>query len=160
MTTIIALLLVALVLFFFEIFVPGGILGTIGTVCLIASTVLTYNAYGVVPAVIQFCLSLLFVLFFFFFSLYLLPKTKLGKILILSSTQEGFKSNVDQAQEDIIGQTGEVVTTMAPSGTIVVEGKRYEAISLNGLLRSGDRVTVVAKDAFKLTVRKLEEANN
>jgi len=158
MTTIIALILVALVLFFFEIFVPGGILGTIGSVCLIASTILTYNAYGVVPAVIQFCVSLLFVLFFFFFSFHLLPKTRFGKILILSSTQEGYKSNIEQAEDSIIGKEGETVTTMAPSGTIVIDGQRYEAISQNGLLRIGEKVVVISKDAFKLTVRKLEKA--
>jgi len=158
MTTIIALILVALVLFFFEVFVPGGILGTIGGVCLITSTVLTYNTYGAVPAIIQFCLSLLFVIFFFFFTIYLLPQTGFGKMLILSSTEEGYQSNIEQAEDDILGKEGKSITTMAPSGTILIDGKRYEATSQTGLLKEGEPVTVVGKDAFKLIVRKLDKA--
>lgn len=157
MEIIITLILVALVFFFFEIFVPGGILGAIGGLCLIGATVLTYIHYGLMPSLIVFFCSLVFVIFFFFFAINLLPKLPIGKKLILSDTQKGYHSNIEEADETIIGKQGKAITTMAPSGTVVIEGQRYEAASQSGMLAVDDPVVVVSKDSFKLVVRKAKE---
>lgn len=50
-TLIITLIVVALLLFFLEIFAPGGILGFMGACSLIAAAVLAYDTLGIVGSI-------------------------------------------------------------------------------------------------------------
>lgn len=155
MSTIITLLLVALLLFFFEIVVPGGILALIGACLILAACVVAFNIYGAMAALVTFVGSLVVSLLLLYIEFKILPKTKYGKRLFLLRAQKA-TSLKPQAGEDIIGQSGETITTMAPTGTVLIDGEKYEAFSQSGLLEKGMPVVVVKQDSFRLIVEKAE----
>ena len=155
MSLIITLLLVALIIFFFEILIPSGIMATFGILIMLGACYAAYGKYGVIGAVITFFVSVVLSLALLVTELVLLPKMPIGKKLFLKTRQKA-ASNVPQAAHDIIGKTGVALTTMAPTGQVLIEDKQYEAHSQSGLLGKGVPVRVVAQDAFKLTVVKAE----
>jgi membrane-bound serine protease (ClpP class) len=53
-----------------------------------------------------------------------------------------------------VGKTAEAVTTLAPSGYVVVDGRRYEAFSQSGHAAKGAILRVVGLDNFRLIVTK------
>jgi membrane-bound ClpP family serine protease len=55
----------------------------------------------------------------------------------------------------IIGREGEALTTLAPTGFVLIGGKKYEAASQSGLMPKGAPVKVVGADNFRLIVSKL-----
>lgn len=155
MSTIITLLLVALLLFFFEILVPGGILALIGACLVLAACVVAFNTYGAMEALAVFVGSLVVSLLMLYIELKILPKTKYGKRLFLLRAQKA-SSLKPQAGQDIIGQRGESITTMAPTGMVLIGGEKYEAFSQSGLLEKGTPVAVVKQDPFRLIVEKTD----
>ncbi|WP_309387546.1 NfeD family protein [Cerasicoccus frondis] len=160
MTLIIGLILVALVLISFEIVVPGGILGLLGAVAVIGAVSVAYNEYGLYVALATFMGALLLIGVVVMFELRMLPKTKYGKKLFLYSSsgarlRYGAKSDDGPEEESLIGQQGEALTTMAPSGKIVIGGKFYEGYSQSGYLNKGTLIEVVGRDTFRVVVKKI-----
>ena len=155
MNVIITLLLVALLLFFFEILIPGGIMALIGAILVIAACVVAFNDYGAMAALVVFVGALIVSLLLLYLELKFLPNTKYGKRLFLYRQQKA-SSLSPQAGQDIIGQCGEAITTMAPTGMVLIDGKKYEAFSQSGMLEKGTPVAVVKQDSFRLIVEKTE----
>lgn len=153
MSLIITLMSIALLLFFFEIIVPGGILAVIGGVLMLIACVIAYNDLGAFSGLITFIIALGISLGMFILEIKILPKTALGQKFFLKTAVEGI-SNIPQTEENIRGKSGESITTMAPTGKILIEGKEYEGTSISGLLEAGTAIEAVNYDNFKVIVKK------
>jgi membrane-bound serine protease (ClpP class) len=57
--------------------------------------------------------------------------------------------------EGIVGETGETVTPLAPSGQVRVHGELWTAVSAGDAIPAGSRVVVDKVDGLRLTVRTL-----
>ena len=55
----------------------------------------------------------------------------------------------------MVGRPAEAATTLAPSGLVLVGGRRYEAFCQSGHAAKGDALRVVAVDNFRLVVTKV-----
>lgn len=160
MLLIIGLILAGLILISFEILVPGGILGALGGVAVLGACWVAFTEYGFFGAAWTFLLSLIVILVMVIIEFQMLPKTKFGQHLFLSKASDGrirygHRDDTPATKEDdLVGQRGEALTTMAPSGKVSVNGRAYEGFSQSGLLDKGTEVEVVGRDAFRVVVRK------
>lgn len=57
--------------------------------------------------------------------------------------------------EGLVGETGESLDTLNPAGTVWVHGERWQAESVHGPVRKGQKVRVVGIDNLKLQVEQL-----
>jgi len=157
MTAIIWLIVAALVLIFFEVLLPGGILGLIAAGCIIAATVIGVQEYGVVVGAGIFVGSMVACLILTVIEFKLFAKSKYGRRFFLSSSQR--RGDGDQPEEatpsTVIGKTGEALTRLNPSGKIAIDGRSYEAWSRDGYLEAGAKIEVLSRDNFKLIVKPL-----
>ncbi len=151
MTTIVILFALGILLLTFEVVVPGGVLGVLGGLAMLGGCALAFYEFGaggggLATAIALGCLGIgLFVEF------RILPRTRFGRKLFLSRTLEA-KSQPAPAEATVIGRTGEALTTMAPSGYVSIEGRRYEAVSQSGLIAKGAKVRIVGMSNFHLIV--------
>ena len=153
MTLIATLIGIALVLFLFEIFVPGGILGVMGILCMFAACWVAYTEIGPVGATITFLVALVISLGMFILELKVISKTRFGEgFFHRTSLQE--TSLKPQAGPEVIGKVGETSTRMNPTGMVLIDGVQYEASSRTGLLGKGVYVKVVNVDNFRMIVEK------
>lgn len=150
MTLIIGLVITAFVLFFFEIFVPGGVLAVLGGIMLLAASVVTYNEFGLAWAVTLLCLGLIGAVIMFFLEIRFISHTRFGKQLSLKSTISTRLNPV--ADENLVGQDGTTLTILAPSGRVGINGKPYTASARSGFLEKGVPVRVIRAETFKLIV--------
>lgn len=155
MTVIVGLVILGVMLIGFEVFVPGGILGAFGVFGLIGAIILAYKEFGGLGALATFFVSSILVFLVLVIELKLLPKTKLGKRVFLNQSVTA-KSTAPSADESLIGKTGTVLSELAPSGRVAVEGKQFEAFSQDGLIKAGESVKVVAKDNFRIVVTQIQ----
>jgi membrane-bound serine protease (ClpP class) len=160
------LFLAGVILVVVEIFfVPGlGVPGVLGLICVIAALVLaligipidvSFETGVLADAMTRVLLSLLgaFVLALVFMRL--LSRTAMGRALVLEDAETGFLSA--PSASDLVGQTGEALTDLRPSGKVVVDGERHEATSERAFIARGSRVRVIGKDGPALVVRPEEE---
>lgn len=153
MSIIIGLILLGLVFIFFEVIVPGGLLGILGGAAIIGASALCFENYGLMGALGVFVGSLVLVIIMLIIELKFLSKTRIGKRMFLEKSVTG-QSTHPLGTDELIGKSGEAETTMAPSGKIIIEGKEYEAFSEDGLIKKGDSIKVVGRDNFRIVVKK------
>ncbi|MFP4165643.1 MAG: NfeD family protein [Opitutales bacterium] len=153
MSAILLLIAAALVLVFFEILVPGGILGFLAGVCLIFATWIGFQEYGAFGGAVVFIGTLFAALLLIFFELKYLSKTAYGKKFFLSESDSGH-TKATTVDDLIIGKQGKTVTRLNPTGIVMIENEQYEANSRDGYIESGATVEVAGKDSFKLIVKK------
>lgn len=154
MSAVYGLILAALILVFFEVILPGGILGLLAVVCWGVATWLAYVEAGVLGAVAVFSGTLLAAGVLVYAELKWVARTRLGRAFFLQSSVTGH-SNVSAAEDSIIGKAGESLTRLNPSGRVTVDAQSYEAYSQDGYIDSGQPIEVVGKDNFKLIIKKL-----
>lgn len=153
MTPILGLILAALILIFFEVILPGGILGLLALLCVLGATWIGAANYGALGGALTFLGSLAAVVLLVFVEFKLMANSKWGKGFFLGSSVTGH-SNVAQGEDSIIGQEATALTRLNPSGKIAIDGLPYEAYSQDGYIDSGETVVVAQRDNFKLIIKK------
>jgi membrane-bound ClpP family serine protease len=154
MSTILGLILAALVMVFFEVILPGGILGVIAALCIIVATWLAGAQFGAAIALLTFVGSAVAVGLLVFIEFKLLARTSLGSAFFLKSSVTGH-SNTAPAEASILGEVGVSLTRLNPSGKVAIHGQSYEAYSQDGYIEADQPIAVVSQDNFKLIIKKI-----
>jgi membrane-bound ClpP family serine protease len=154
MSSIIALIVAALILVFFEVILPGGILGLVAAICIIIASWIAGAEYGAGGAILTFLVSVLAVGLLIYIEFKLLARTSLGNAFFLKSSVTGH-SNRAQAASSVVGQEGVAITRLNPSGKVAIAGETYQAHSQDGYIEVDTPITVADQDNFKLIIKKL-----
>ncbi len=139
-----------------EIVLPGGIIGLLGLSLFVAG-VLFAGA-----SMFWMAISLLIAFVIAITALILMVKVlgkemKFFKKFILNdstNTESGYVSNKNRP--DLIGKTGITKTPLRPSGTVVIDGERIDAVAEGVFILTGKEVTVVKTEGVRVVVRETE----
>jgi membrane-bound ClpP family serine protease len=159
MTAIILLFAIGIVLVAVEILVPGGLLGLVGGLCLLAGVVAAFNQFGASGGAIATALALAIGAVTIYAEFVILPKSRLAKKFTMSETVAGRSQPEVADRAAVIGREVVAVTKLAPSGVVTLDGRRYEAFSQSGLAEVGSRLKVVDTDTFRLIVTQIKETS-
>ena len=155
MTWGLVLFAVGLFLILAEFIVPGLICGIIGTVLVITSAVMLIQVHPE-AAILIVGGELFGILFAVMSGMYLLSRTRAAKGLILSTSQQADSGWVaTETDTDLIGQTGVAFTVLRPAGTVVVDGKRVDAVSSGEHIEKGSSVRVIEAHGSRVVVEKV-----
>jgi len=157
---------VGLLITMVEVIVPsGGLLGLAALACLAGSLACAYQLSGwaavILACVEGVCVPVVIVLAF-----KILPKTALGKQLILSppdepdkdtSTSKAALAGNDDTFEALHGAEGFVVTACRPSGTVEFDDRRVSVVSNGEVIADGTRVRVILVEGNRVVVEPVEE---
>lgn len=154
MTGILLLFALGIVLLFFEAFVPGAVLGILGGIFLLIGCGVAFVEYGASGGAVAVAVAAALAGLMFYFEFFLLPKTRIGKRMFLETAITGTSQAPVALISEVVGRTGESLTTLAPSGFVLVDGKRFEAASQSGLIEQGATVKVTGLNNFQLIVSK------
>ena len=154
MDVIVTLFIVGVILIAVEVFVPGGIIGVIGVTALVGGIIVAYFEYGSGGALMAGLAAGGLVMIALVIEFAVLPKTPLGKRLFLRKKIKG-ATEYSHAGNLETGVEGKAATALAPTGLVLIAGKKYEAASRSGFIEKNETVKVVEKDNFRLIVSKL-----
>ena len=155
MTTILLLFIFGIVLLVLDLFVPGIILSTAGTLAFLAGTARAFTEYGIGGGLLAFAIGAVLLTVALYIEYWVLPKTRIGKKFFLHAAVDG-TSQAPLAQSSALsGREARALTPLMPSGQIEIDGQRYEALSLDGHVAVGARLKVTGQQNFSLTVTKL-----
>jgi membrane-bound serine protease (ClpP class) len=156
MWPVIGLYLGAVVLILLEFVLPGGILGVIGIVLMMASAGLGIYAFPeyAVPIVIAEFAGLVATIIL---GLYILSRTGAGKALLLGTSQreEDGYTNM-KSKTELVGMTGTVLTALRPSGTIEIGGERLDAVADGAFIDRDQIVQVLSVHGNRIVVEPAE----
>jgi membrane-bound ClpP family serine protease len=158
-TFAIFLFILCAILLVLEIFIPSlGLLTVLALLCLAAGIALFFQVSVTVGWVgVWTALVLIPVVWIIVYKL--LPKTKLGQVLVLRKRQEALPGIPDQDKlKALVGQTGVVLTPCRPVGMCEIDGNRVTCVSEAHFLAKDTKVKVIDVEGNKITVRKLDSA--
>lgn len=151
------LALVGLLLIYLEFFLPGAILGTLGSLLVLTAVVTFFVAQEYSPAALLIGLTLAIAAVALVCKLALrnLRKAKPSSGLYSSAAQEGYVAC--EFDPKVIGCKGVALTVLKPSGHILVGEEHYQAMSQSGFIDQGATVEVVGGQGACLLVQCVEE---
>ena len=154
------LFLIGAVLLLIELFViPGfGLVGLGGIMLMIGSLLMALGvedlrSSATVLAASMISSALLTALLF-----KLVPRTRTFRKIVLSSSSQGYKSPTDHDDiPELTEKKGVALTNLRPSGTISINGTRYDALSSGSYVKKGKKIEVCAIQGMRLVVKPVEK---
>ena len=151
MTKIIAALVFGYLLVALEAIVPGGVLGLLGFVCLLASAYFAHLEYGgiAIPLVV-FLVGGFGGVVIVFLQFRWLSGSKFGKNMFVHATSgKNFETkNLDH----LIGKTGIAETDHHPEGLTRIGDNSYDSYCDTGFLSKGTELQIIRVESFRLIV--------
>ncbi len=149
LASLVTLVLAGVVLLLLETLLPGMIAGLVGFACLVSGVVVAYVNFGaptgnlvlVLVVVGMIAATLCWMKFF--------PETRFAKVFISRRTV----GDIGTERPELLNQTGTALTTLRPSGTAVLNGKRVDVVTEGSLIERGTPVKVVAVEGMRVVVR-------
>lgn len=140
-----------------EIFLPGGVIGFIGGLCLIAAIVVGFVAFGLqggllialaVVVLAGVCLVIWVKCF---------PRTRMGQSLTLSDDGKTFKSASPEFM-DLLDREGVALSILRPAGIAKFDGKRIDVVADGSWIESGKPVKVTRVEGVRILVKEIVPA--
>lgn len=150
------LLFFGLLLIFIEFFLPGAVMGTIGSIMLIASiyffaaeteSSLALAAYVLAIACALICLIKV--------AIWRMQKTTSKHTICTDASQVGYMASSFDA--NAVGKHGIVVSDLKPGGYVLVDGKKQQAISVSGYIAQNLEIEVIGGQEESLLVKLSEK---
>ena len=160
MSLIVTLFLAGILLLVIEVVVPGGILGIIGGVLMLAGVVSAFTEYGMTGGTVAAVIGVVVVSIALYLEFVMLPRSRLAHKLVLDSTISGTSQPPVANRADVVGREVVAVTALTPTGYVELAGRRYEAFARDGHTRAGERLQVIDLDTFRLIVSKSSTPEN
>jgi len=154
MTLILLLFIVGIMLLAADVFVSSFVMAAVGAVAMIAGCVVAYRDFGILAAGLAGVSAVALLGGAIYIELVLLPRTRLGRGLVVESTSGSRSPPPIAPGAAVIGRPATADTTLAPSGYVLVDGRRYEAFCRTGHAARGETLRVVGMDNFRLIVSK------
>ena len=154
----IILLISALCVIGIEMFIPSaGLLAIVSGSLLLAALIMAFFHSLTAGVCMLIAIGLLLpVMFIIFVNIW--PNTPIGKRVLLKRMGEDdvlLKGEHYDEQEELVGKTGIARSEMIPSGQVIIDGRKYDAVSEGLPIDKGDHIKVIAIRMFKIFVRKI-----
>jgi len=152
-----ALFVLGFLLIFIEVvIIPGfGLTGILGTISLGAACYLAFTSLNPLIGVLITVCSIGTVILLF----KILPKTSVWKKIRLSITeskQTGFRTGKTNLNS-LINKTGLSLTMLRPSGTAIINKKRYDVITDGEFIEPDTKIIVDSIKENRIIVKKLKD---
>ena len=148
------LLIFGLILVYLEFYLPGAILGILGSALLFASIMIFIVEHDSWISILFFIIALFSLIAILIkFALWQIRNAKPNSSIYQSSSQEGYKAS--HFDENAIGRKAIVLSDLKPGGFILIDGKQLQAISETGYIVKGSEVIVISGQETSLIVKQV-----
>ena len=153
------LLLAGLCLMALELFVPSaGMLGLVAGCVILASVVMAFMTDSL-SGMIFLMVALLVIPTMLFMMIKVWPHTPIGKRLLMDddTLTDVLPQGDFYDRGELAGKIGIAKSKMLPSGQIVIDGQKYDAISDGFAIEAGDRIKVVSVKENRIHVQPCDD---
>lgn len=89
------------------------------------------------------------------------PSTPIGRMILIQRPEHADEVLPDteeyRRRDEMVGKLGRAKTDLLPSGDVVIDGRRYDAVSNGVAINAGTPIRVIGVDTLRLVVRPLSE---
>ena len=151
-------LLLGIILLGAEIYVPGGVLGVMGAIFLVAAIIIGYRVEVFHPhgGTISAIIILLAGTGGFLFWLHFFPRSSVGRRLSLQDDGKSFRGD-NLHLSSLMNAEGVTLTTLRPAGEAKLGDERVDVVADGSFIEKGARVRVINVSGNRVVVREIED---
>lgn len=128
--------------------IPGGLVGTLGAILIVATI---HNGYKLLGAGFALNVSIITTIIALIIA-YTTIKFKLWRVVSHQESASGYTPFAGGMKE-LIDQEGETITPLRPAGMIKIGEKRYNAMSNGEMIETKSKVKVIGVSGGQLVVK-------
>jgi membrane-bound ClpP family serine protease len=159
---IISLICLGLLFVLLEVFIPGGIVGTVGGLLMLVGVLLVAQEYGGTMALWLLLGLIVISVVLLVVGFNLLQRSRFGKSIFLEPSvgSPGEPVTLEAKARISIkpGDAGIALSDLRPSGWAKFGAHRVDVVTRGGFILSGDPIVVVAIDGTRVLVKEKPEA--
>ncbi len=152
---IIGLVAAGFLLLLAEVFLPGGVLGGLGGLLVLAGVLCGFVFRGPSWGLTLLMAACVFGLAGFWLWVKLFPRTPMGRRLMLDKDAHDWKGT-DPDRQALLGKEGVAHTTLRPAGTALIDGIRVDVVTRGELIEARTRIRVLAVEGNRVVVTAAE----
>lgn len=152
-----AIFFLGIVLLAIEIFViPGfGITGILGIFGIAAGIFMSFGINNIAQATLVVFVSLISdIILIIILARFILKSKGFKNKMALETDTAGYHSSV--SYDDLLGLEGITETLFRPSGNIIIDGKKYDAITEGEFINKGAKIKVILVEGNKIVVKEVK----
>ena len=157
MWIVIILFVAGVTLLFSEFLLPGGFLGVIGGIMVIASVIvgwITFPEYGLFIFGGEFAGVIIGLVLGF----YVMSKTGARSHLVMGAEQTKSDGYFSPSEDPaLVGRLATVHTALRPAGSIMHDGKRIDAVSDGTFIHAGKSVRIIEVEGHRVVCEEVGE---
>ncbi|MDA3874161.1 MAG: hypothetical protein PF795_09385 [Kiritimatiellae bacterium] len=143
---------IAFALFVAEVFIPGGIIGMVGALSLLAACGFAITAFGLSTGILVSFILIFITLGGFILWLIRMPDSKIGKRFSLQATLPSPQN--DKTPNPLIGARGIAETDLRPSGFARINGQRMDVVTSRNYIGKGTDILITEVHGSRIVVRE------
>lgn len=152
MVFVLPLAITGLLLIFLEFFLPGGVMATGGALLLLSSVYFFSVDSPGIFGILAYVLGLALMVFLMVrVALWKVKKVLLKDAASIRGDQTGFQAS--SFPEELVGKSGRADTDLGPSGYILMDGKRFQALSQGEYIEKGSSIEIIGGSGSCLFVQ-------
>ena len=136
-----------------EIFIPGGVVGTMGGLSVLAAIIMGFTHSGTLGATLLVA-GVVLVPACVIGAMNIAPKLPFSKKLFLQESLDAEKGYVSQGEglDRLEGREGVATTDLRPSGIAEIDGRRTDVVADGEMIEKGTQVKVVHVEGNRVVV--------
>ena len=153
-----AIFFLGIVLLAIEIFViPGfGITGILGILGIVAGIFMSFGINNIAQATLVVFVSLIAdIILIIILARFILKSKGFKNIVALETDTAGYHSSV--SYDNLLGCEGITDTFFRPSGNIIINDKKYDAITEGEFINKGVKIKVILVEGNKIVIKEIKE---
>ena len=138
-----------------EMFIPGGIVGTVGVVTLVYAIIYVNKSTYYIVFILVISLILAVILFYVNRNVFHKKLMFLDRLVLNDSisTKDGYVAS--ESRLELLGQKLIAYTDLRPAGVAVLENEKLDVVTDGDFVEKGNKIEVIRVEGMRIVVKKI-----
>ena len=138
-----------------EMFIPGGIVGTVGVVTLVYAIIYVNKSTYYIAFILVISLILAVILYYVNRNVFHKKLMFLDRLVLNDSisTKDGYVAS--ESRLELLGQKLIAYTDLRPAGVAVLENEKLDVVTDGDFVEKGNKIEVIRVEGMRIVVKKI-----
>ena len=138
-----------------EMFIPGGIVGTVGVITLVYAIIYVNKSTYYIAFILIISLILAVILYYVNRNIFHKKLMFLDRLVLNDSisTEDGYVAS--ESRLELLGQKLIAYTDLRPAGVAVLENEKLDVVTDGDFIEKGNKIEVIRVEGMRIVVKKI-----
>ena len=138
-----------------EMFIPGGIVGTVGVITLVYAIIYVNKSTYYIAFILVISLILAVILYYVNRNIFHKKLMFLDRLVLNDSisTKDGYVAS--ESRLELLGQKLIAYTDLRPAGVAVLENEKLDVVTDGDFVEKGNKIEVIRVEGMRIVVKKI-----